>query len=272
VDLEIDLIDACNLSCPLCNRARHTSKDKYLPLDTWIDIINSYRWTDKNNSDEINNVYFIGTRSEHTLYPMFLDLCKFIKSKRINIILSTNGCTRSTEWWKELGKVLDCNDEVRFAIDGITQEVYEKYRVGGSLQRVLDNHKAFGSGVMQYIEFDHNKHEDISEFSSRFDSVRIINSSQSDGDIRPTDEYVRKYKILNNIKDDDIVCETKGNMVFINYNGEVSPCCHYNEHLTLKGHKWNAGYIEIENGDYSFCKIICGKKSALLRRHLKVEL
>jgi hypothetical protein len=263
VEIEIDLIDACNLSCPLCNRSKHSSKDKYMPLDAWIDII------DLHNP---STIYFIGTRSEHTLYPEFIELCKHIKSKNINIVLSTNGCTRTTKWWKELSEVLNCNDEVRFAIDGITQEVYEKYRVGGSLQRVLDNHKAFGSGIIQYIEFDHNKHEDITEFVKMFDGVRIINSSQSDTDIRPRDAVNKTYDILNNIDKDVIVCETKDKMVFVNYNGDTSPCCHYNEHLVLKGHEWNKGYEEIENGDYDFCKIICGKRSSLIRKHLNIEL
>ena len=32
-------------------------------------------------------------------------------------------------------------DIVYFGIDGITQESYEKYRVKGNLQKVLENHK-----------------------------------------------------------------------------------------------------------------------------------
>lgn len=274
--LEIDLIDACNLSCPLCNRNKHISKDGYLPLRAWEQIINGY--------DYLHTIYFLGTRSEHTLYPYFLELVAFIKQKNIDIVLSTNGDTHKPEWWSALAGMLREGDEVRFAIDGSTQEIYEKYRIGGNLSNVLANHKAFkekgkktkAQDTIQYINFDHNKDDDTEELFSSFGYARVINSSFGSGVIRPTDEYMKKYKILDTIveriKTPQIVCETKGNQVFINYNGNVSPCCHYNEHLTLKGHRWTGEYDDIENAKYDFCTKICDKMCVKFRKDLNIEL
>ena len=84
-ELEIDLIDACNLSCPLCNRNVLKSKDGYIPLDEWISIFDQYKY--------LKAIFLIGTRSEHTLYPEFLNLMRYFKSRGLSIIISTNGCT-----------------------------------------------------------------------------------------------------------------------------------------------------------------------------------
>lgn len=270
--LEIDLIDACNLSCPLCNRNRLQSKDGYIPLNDWIKIIDEY--------PNIKEIYFIGTRGEPTLYPEFLELCKYLKGRGISILVSTNGCTNKVDWWGELRDILDECDEVRFAIDGITQDIYEIYRVGGDLSRVMANFKEFKSDknndTIQYVRFAHNDHEDISEFIKQFSELRTVNSSQGNEIIQQAPEDNKKYEVVLNValtrKDHNIVCETKNNMHFINHKGVVSPCCHYNENIILKGGVWDKTYKDIENAKHDFCTIICDKFCKNLRDSLDIEL
>jgi len=59
---------------------------------------------------------------------------------------------------------------LRVAMDGVTQETYAKYRVGGVLKKVLANirrinaiKKKYGSGlprlILQFVPFGHNEHE-----------------------------------------------------------------------------------------------------------------
>lgn len=213
-----------------------------------------------------------------------MELIAYLKQKSIDIVLSTNGDTRNPEWWSTLAGMLREGDEVRFAIDGSTQEIYERYRVGGNLSNVLENHKAFKEkakktkvlDTIQYINFDHNKDDDTTELFGTFEYARVINSSFATGDIRPTDEYMRKYKILDavidRIKTPQIKCETKGNQVFINHNGEFSPCCHYNENLVLKGKYWDGSYGDIERGKHDFCTKICDKLCVKFREDLEIEL
>ena len=240
-----------------------------MSLQEWINILKGY--------PNLKTIYFIGTRSEHTLYPYFLELCEYIKGRSISIVLSTNGCTKTENWWNKLRDVLNNTDEVRFAIDGCTQEIYEKYRVGGSLTRVLLNHKAFKSSkcndTIQYITFNHNEHEDTTHMFNKFSKIRVINSSYSTSEIRPTNEYMHKYDILNKLikykKEAHIVCETKEKMHFIDCKGKVSPCCHYNEH---SNDVWDYTYDNIENGKYDFCTMICDKTCSKLRKEMGVEL
>jgi len=59
---------------------------------------------------------------------------------------------------------------VRCALDAVTQETYEKYRIGGNLRRVIANigkingfKASYGSSrpklVFQFVIFNHNEHE-----------------------------------------------------------------------------------------------------------------
>ena len=267
--LEIDLIDACNLECPLCNRSQFESKDKYLPLEDWKSIIDTY--------PKLETVYFLGTRSEHTLYPKFLELYKFIKDKGIKIVLSTNGCTNKPEWWGELKDISSAEDEIRFAIDGTTQEMYSTYRVGGSLERVLLNHSYFkgkGNDWIQYIYFEHNKDEQIDEIASLFGGkLRTLHSSFSETEIRPREDIITKYITINNLlenkKSFSVSCHSKDTKeYFINYKGEVSPCCHYNEYKTLKGGIWDLQY----NFEYDFCRKVCDNMCVKLRKEWNIEI
>jgi len=59
---------------------------------------------------------------------------------------------------------------IKIAIDGTTEETYQKYRIGGKLRRVLDNIKRLNEVkcryrsdkpelILQFILFGHNEHE-----------------------------------------------------------------------------------------------------------------
>ena len=95
------------------------------------------------------------------LYPEFninfTATVRFIKDTGINV--ATNGSTRTSKFWEELGKR---KVSVFFGVDGIDQESLEKYRVGSNFKKVQKNWRAFinagGKATWQFIIFDHNKH------------------------------------------------------------------------------------------------------------------
>jgi molybdenum cofactor biosynthesis enzyme MoaA len=276
--LEIGIIDACNLGCPLCAVVTKPYQGglRYLPLEDWITILERYT--------NLQKVLFVGTRSENVLYPHFLKLCRYLKTRDVELEISTNGIPHNEQWWEELKEITDPDDRILFAIDGLTQEVYEKYRVNGNLDRVLRNHAAFagkGNDYVQYIMFEHNKHEDISELLERFEGrSRVITCTvdQMDGEfgeIRPREEYIKRFKTLydfiDNKKDFDLECASvKYKEHFINHEGKVSPCCLYDEHLADQ--TWNLTYDFVDNQEYEFCKIVCDKQICKFRDVLNLYM
>ena len=294
--IEVDIIDACSLRCPVCSRNSMETKNnligrkKYLPLEHNIEIFDRFK--------NVTSVSFIGTRSESTLYPHLLEFIDYLKSRNISITISTNGNSRNMEWWAAVGKRLDNRDEIRFAIDGSTQDVYEHYRVGGCLEKVLDNHKSLKHNTncittLQYIVFKYNQHDidNIREMKKihKFDKLLIghgsytldgrqsaskdqfINSQFVIDDFHPPEEILRKYKLIESAfrssKNIDITCTAhENNEIFINHLGEYSICCFHNGEL-LRTNK-AAGDMKFVNsehvnkvvkGKYSFCITNCNK-------------
>jgi len=77
--------------------------------------------------------YFQG---EPYLNPDFLDMVKYAHDKGIYTATSTNAHYLTDEKAK---KQLKCGlDRLIISVDGTTQDVYQQYRVGGKLDKVLE--------------------------------------------------------------------------------------------------------------------------------------
>ena len=104
-------------------------------------------------------------QGEPLLYKNLDKALQILREQHFKIVISTNG-----------QNLLDCAeilvknqvDHLLLAIDGTSQEIYEKYRVGGSLQKILDGLKVlqhlkessgspFPRVALQFILFEHNQ-------------------------------------------------------------------------------------------------------------------
>ncbi len=110
-------------------------------------------------------LYFQG---EPFLNPHFIQMVKEARKRNMYVITSTNGHFMSRETAREV--ILAGLNRIIFSIDGVTQETYEKYRVGGDLSKALQNLKLLASMrnslgkknpliIFQFIVFKHNEHE-----------------------------------------------------------------------------------------------------------------
>lgn len=301
--IEIDVIDACSLKCPVCSRNSKTTSmnlkgtKKYLSLEDNIKVFDRFK--------NIKTVFFCGVRSESTLYPYLLELITYLKSRKIRIIISTNGNSKTPDWWYKLGSLLISNDEVRFAIDGSTQEIYSHYRKGGDLKKLLKNYNSFKKSTsciktLQFIQFKYN-FEDLDNIRNmkteyNFDKLFLVHGSYTmDGrqnaksnefinsnfeikDYHPPEEIFKKYKLIESVfknnKKVKIECTSyKNNEIFINHFGKYSICCYHNGDLLRTGSKGgdmnfiNDEHIhKVKQNKYSFCLANCNKicKSLLL--------
>ena len=77
--------------------------------------------------------YFQG---EPYLNPDFLNMVQYASSKKIYTATSTNAHFLNDE--TALQVVESELDRLIISIDGTTQETYEQYRIGGSLEKVLE--------------------------------------------------------------------------------------------------------------------------------------
>ena len=288
--IEIGLLNKCNLKCPLCSRQikNDNLKIKYkniLDIKLLITTLDYFK--------SLNHVKLVGAVSEPTLYPDLFELIDYLKIRNISISISTNGSTHNINWWKKLGLLLNENDQIIFAVDGSTQEIHQIYRVGSNLKKVLENHntiKKFSKciTICQFIKFNYNIN-DINNvkklaLDEKFDKFKPINCYMFDKKY-DNDFYINdienKYKLLsNNI--DKIDCQTKQeNFIYLNFLGELLPCCFIND-LSLT-HNYILPNIYTSTLDDCFnymltlieskscCSFFCGKKNKMIQKIFKLD-
>ena len=129
VSISIEPTTACNLSCPECpsglkSFTRATGSIKTDFFRQTIDAI--YK-------DLAYLIFYF--QGEPFLHKGFLDMVNYASSKNIYTATSTNGHFLNDEVARKT--VESGLDRLIISIDGATQDVYERYRIGGDLEKVL---------------------------------------------------------------------------------------------------------------------------------------
>lgn len=129
VSISIEPTTACNLSCPECpsglkSFTRATGSIKTDFFRQTIDAI--YK-------DLAYLIFYF--QGEPFLHKGFLDMVSYASSKNIYTATSTNGHFLTDETARKT--VESGLDRLIISIDGATQDVYARYRIGGELETVL---------------------------------------------------------------------------------------------------------------------------------------
>ncbi|MBI4427758.1 MAG: SPASM domain-containing protein [Ignavibacteriales bacterium] len=153
----------CNLRCPECP----TGTRELARPEGMVDDLTSY----KKLIDELGDrsflvqLYFQG---ESYLNPRFFDMIAYAERFNLFTETSTNAHFLTDE---NCRKTIEAGlDRLVISIDGTTQDVFEKYRVRGSLQKVLEGTRRLIEWkrklrsrkpytVFQFIVFSHNEHQ-----------------------------------------------------------------------------------------------------------------
>jgi MoaA/NifB/PqqE/SkfB family radical SAM enzyme len=162
--LFIEPIYYCNLHCPLCPREKHPearSDDKSrLPLDLLEKIF-----------DEIGDYLFqcqiFGNGEPMLDWPRTKRVIEMAHRRRIYTLVSTNCTIMMPKMADEV--VTSGLDYMICAIDGVSQETYEKYRVGGRFDKAMAGmkmlieaarrHKSSTVLEWQFLVHHYNHHE-----------------------------------------------------------------------------------------------------------------
>ena len=253
--IEIELSSLCNAKCSGCMRTMLDNRkiDYYkgnLPLDSIID------WFDPLDLSE-TKIKMCGVLGDPMINPELYEIVFYLlfeKNVR-DLEMSTNGGTRSTQFWKDLGLLSKQSDKrfyIHWAIDGVTKN---DYRENVALDRVWDNvhayHSTGGHSIWQYIIFDYNEDEvetaraKAKEYGMKF-ATRVswrntsekskVTSKAANKIDSDTYEVVEKRARTKQYKDAKIVCrhKVKGEL-YIGSNKRLWPCCHlYDESVAQK--------------------------------------
>ncbi|MDX2197285.1 MAG: radical SAM/SPASM domain-containing protein [Cytophagales bacterium] len=241
MSLSIEPTTSCNLRCPQCiSGLRDFTRPTGMLSETmFINVINAlgkYLW--------YINFYFQG---EPFLHEQFTDMVRYATSRHIYVSTSTNAHYLSPEVCSKIVK--SGLHKLIISIDGLTQDTYEKYRVGGKLDKVQDGIKNIIGAKkkyksqsplisLQYIVFKYNIHE-ISQVRNTLHllgadevlikTAQVYHSHEPDEWIPQSDKYSRykvsdtgNYTIKNKIEDR---CWKMWHSAVVTWDGRVVPCC-----------------------------------------------
>jgi MoaA/NifB/PqqE/SkfB family radical SAM enzyme len=139
---------------------------------------------------QIKKITFCGNDGDPIYCKDFLEICTWIKqvNPAIHLVLITNGSYKTVDWWQQLGKILDANDEIHWSLDGWDQESNEQYRVNSNWQSIVDGINTFNQHnsstyrVWASIAFKFNeKHllrQKTTALACGFDSYQLTKSTK----------------------------------------------------------------------------------------------
>ena len=238
----VEPTNICNLRCPLCpsgngqmTRARGT-----MELEAFQRLI-----------DDVGGhllLLMLWNQGEPFINKQFTEMVRYAHGRRIPTMTSTNGhFIRTIE---EARAVVEAGlDEMIISFDGVDQETYARYRVGGRIERVFEGTRLMarakeelGSSTpllnLQFIVFRHNEDDlataerlalELGADKFLVKTAQIYDVAEADLFLPETEEF-RRYEDVGSgdlkVKGQPARgCKVLWYSSMVNWNGDVAPCC-----------------------------------------------
>jgi len=280
VSISFEPTTSCNLRCPECPSGLRafTRPTGMLQRDFFKETI------DQLHKELLYLIFYF--QGEPYLNPDFLDMVKYASSKKIYTATSTNAHYLTDDNAKRT--IESGLDRLIISIDGTTQDVYEQYRVGGKLAKVLEGTKNVVKWkkemksktpfiVFQFLVVKPNEHqiEDVKKLAKEigvddvwFKTAQVYDYENDPNKLIPSiDKYSRYKKTSNGY-------EFKGKLAnhcwrlwhdpVITWDGLVAPCCFDKDAQHQLGNLKEKSFKEIwTNGEYKKFRsaILKGRKN-----------
>ena len=242
VSLSFEPTTSCNLRCPECPSGLRAFTRPTGMLENGF-----FRQTiDQLSKDLLYLIFYF--QGEPYLNPNFLDMVAYASARGIYTATSTNAHylnDRNAKRTVESGL-----DRLIISIDGTTQDVYEQYRVGGKLEKVLEGarnivkwKKELKSKTpfvfFQFLVVRPNEHqlEDIRRLARetgvdevRFKTAQVYDYQNDPNGLIPANEKYSRYRkdkngeyVFKNTLENH--CWRLWHATVITWDGLVVPCC-----------------------------------------------
>ncbi|RLD24513.1 MAG: radical SAM protein [Bacteroidetes bacterium] len=270
ISLSIEPTTSCNLRCPECPSGLRsfTRPTGMLDLTFYNKIID-----EQSKSLSYLLLYFQG---EPFLHQNFVQMIKYAANKGIYTATSTNAHYFTDDVARET--VESGLDRLIISIDGTTQDVYEQYRVGGSLDKVIEGTKKLVYWkkklksttphlIFQFLVVKPNEHQidDVEKMAKEIgvDEVKLKTAQLYDyengNELMPTNEEYSRYK-----QDDNGTYSLKHKLYnhcwkmwhssVVTWDGTIVPCCFDKDAAhalgTLKENTFSSIWQSSQYGDF----------------------
>lgn len=242
ISISFEPTTSCNLRCPECPSGLRsfTRPTGMLQNDFFTQTI------DQLSADLLYLVFYF--QGEPYLNPHFLQMVKYASAKKIYTATSTNAHYLTDE---NARKTVESGlDRLIISIDGTTQEVYQQYRRGGRLDKVIEGTKNIVAWkkklksnkpfiFFQFLVVKPNEHQtnEIKKLAKecgvdevRFKTAQVYDYQNDPNSLIPSSSRFSRYK-----KNSDGAIQLKNALsnhcwrlwhaTVITWDGLVVPCC-----------------------------------------------
>ncbi len=241
ISIAIEPTTSCNLRCPECpSGLRQFTRPIGMLEPTFFKAT-----IDSLYKELIYLTFYF--QGEPYLNPNFLEMVKYASTKNIYTSTSTNAHYLTKE--QAIKTVESGLDRLIISLDGTTQETYEQYRVGGSLQKVIEGTKHIIAArkelksntphiVFQFLVVKPNEHQlnDVEQLAQQLGVDEVVFKTaqvydfENGNPLIPTNETYSRYKKLSNgtyvIKNKLLnQCWRMWSACVVTWDGIVVPCC-----------------------------------------------
>lgn len=241
ISVTVEPTTSCNLRCPECPSGLRsfTRATGMMNMDLFRKI------TDEVASHAAYmNFYFQG---EPFLHTEITQMFAYAASKKLYTSTSTNAHYLDERKAKEV--VQSGLNRLIVSIDGTTQEVYESYRIGGTLSKVIEGTRnviqakkelrsSFPKIVFQFLVVRPNEHQvrEVKKLADElgvdevvYKSAQVYDYENGNALIPQNDAYARyrktasgKWELKNKLENQ---CWRMWHSCVITWDGHVVPCC-----------------------------------------------
>ena len=242
VSISFEPTTSCNLRCPECpSGLRAFTRPTGMLENSFFE-----KTIDEIHKELLYLIFYF--QGEPYLNPDFLAMVKYAAGKKIYTATSTNAHYLTDEVAKKT--VESGLDRLIISIDGTTQDVYEQYRVGGNIEKVIEGTKNIMKWkkelksktpfvFFQFLVVKPNEHqvEDIKRLAKavgvdevRFKTAQVYEYKTDPNHLIPETDKFSRYK-----KNKDGTFTAKNKLAnrcwklqhanVITWDGLVVPCC-----------------------------------------------
>jgi MoaA/NifB/PqqE/SkfB family radical SAM enzyme len=240
--VKVDISPLCNLRCTYCVHAlpgegadpalaeQVFRRSQKMPLADFERIV-----------DEIAgrtmavSLYYLG---DPLMHPQLDEICGVASGAGLNCHISTNFSFELTDA-RLTGLLSSGLTHLTVCVDGLRQESYERTRVGGRIERVLDNlertlriRRELGLRApkieVQFIRFQHNL-DQLAEAARWCRAIGVDQFTDYWGNLHNyADEAPGRYRVFGpKAKTALPQCSWPHFALQVRYDGDVIPCCYY---------------------------------------------
>lgn len=266
ISISFEPTTSCNLRCPEC-----PSGLRAFTRPTGMLEQSFFKKTIDDIYKELLYLVFY-FQGEPYLNPAFLSMVKYAHDKGIYTATSTNAHYLTDTKAKET--VESGLDRLIISIDGTTQDVYEQYRVGGKLDKVLEGarnivkwKKELNSNTpfifFQFLVVKPNEHQietikklgkEIGVDQVRFKTAQVYDFENDPHELIPTIEKYSRYKtgkdgrreVKSGLRNH---CWKLWHANVITWDGMVVPCCFDKDAMHQLGNLHTQSFKQTWNND-----------------------